>query len=471
MKLAFVYRAPVTPAAAHRLVYRDENFADRPGWREVVARTAPGLVLAASSVPERDRSRALSEYPADLLDNPPQVSEADLVVERDDLPAAALATTGPPITSTRATPPRTGDASSGFDGKIAAPGPGGPTSRSERSVPRMAAPRPAGVPGPAMTPAPERPGQPAATTPGPSVSAPATAAIPTVAPEVSTRAAGSADSTVALARTGLTDLMTRRDMGTGLLLFTLATAAALGAFHALEPGHGKTVVAAYLVGSRGTAWHAVLLGLAVTVSHTAGVFLLGAVTLYASRYVMPDRLYPWLGAISGLAIAGVGLALLRQRWPGQPHGHSHDHHAHSPAWPEHPHGHDHTHDGEHEHHHHHHHVPEGPVSARSLLAMGLSGGIVPCPGALVVLLAALAWRRLGLGILLVVAFSAGLAAVLVAVGILVVHARRLLGRIRGDGPLTTRWLPLASSAVITVLGFVIAWQALAGSGIIALPLG
>jgi ABC-type nickel/cobalt efflux system permease component RcnA len=103
--------------------------------------------------------------------------------------------------------------------------------------------------------------------------------------------------------------------------------------------------------------------------------------------------------------------------------------------------------------------------------MGLSGGIVPCPGALVVLLSALAWRRLGLGILLVVAFSAGLAAVLVAVGLLVVHARRLLGRIRGDGPLTTRWLPLASSAVITVLGFVIAWQALAGSGIIALPLG
>ena len=111
------------------------------------------------------------------------------------------------------------------------------------------------------------------------------------------------------------------------------------------------------------------------------------------------------------------------------------------------------------------------MSVRSLFALGLSGGIVPCPGALVVLLSALAWRRLGLGILLVVAFSVGLAAVLVAIGVLMVHARRLLGRVRADGPLTTRWLPLASSAVITVLGVLIAVQALAGAGIIGFRLG
>ena len=96
---------------------------------------------------------------------------------------------------------------------------------------------------------------------------------------------------------------------------------------------------------------------------------------------------------------------------------------------------------------------------------------MPCPGALVVLLSALAWRRIGLGILLVVAFSVGLAAVLVAIGLLMVHARRLLGRVRGDGPLATRWLPLASSAVITVLGVLIAVQALAGAGIIGFRLG
>ena len=319
-------------------------------------------------------------------------------------------------------------------------------------------------------------------------------------------ASGGAASRPPGSRSALTDLVTRRDLGPGLLLFAMATAMVLGAFHALEPGHGKTVVAAYLVGSRGTAWHAVLLGLAVTVSHTAGVFLLGAVTLYASRYVMPERLYPWLGALSGLAIAAVGLALIRQRWAGSPHGHGHDHgHAHSHAHDHEPHVHPHSHDdsphidpqthehaspshaphhheappahvhdhddGRHAHHHHHHHVPAGQASVRGLLALGLSGGIVPCPGALVVLLSALAWRRLGLGILLVVAFSVGLAAVLVAIGILMVHARRLLGRLRDDGPLTTRWLPLASSAVVTVLGVLIAVQALANAGIIGFRLG
>jgi ABC-type nickel/cobalt efflux system permease component RcnA len=533
MKLAIAYRAPVDVARNHRLTYRDENFAGRLGWREVVARAAPGVVLAASSVPERDRSGELSHYPADLLDSPPQVSEADIAV--DLVQAAAVAEV--------AGEPRAGGGS-----------PASLRSRGARTIP-IVEPEPAALATgraqaaesarfAALRPAPERVASPAearartaetpapgpadlikalATEPGgPTGAAAKRAAAPSFAREASGgRGTGNT----------LTDLMTRRDMGTGLLMITVATAMVLGAFHALEPGHGKTVVAAYLVGSRGTAWHAVLLGLAVTVSHTAGVFLLGAVTLYASRYVMPDRLYPWLGAVSGLAIAGVGLALLRQRWRGQPrgrgHGHEHGHahpgqldvhgrdhardgdHAHDRD-DDHVHGHggdhahehgqrahdhhashdahyghghrggsaghahaDHQHAGGHHHggRHHHHHVPEGPMSLRSLLAMGLSGGIVPCPGALVVLLSALAWRRLGLGIVLVVAFSVGLAAVLVAIGLLVVHARRLIGHMRGDGPLTTRWLPLASSVVITALGALIAVQALAGAGIIGFRLG
>jgi len=111
------------------------------------------------------------------------------------------------------------------------------------------------------------------------------------------------------------------------------------------------------------------------------------------------------------------------------------------------------------------------MSMRGLLTLGLSGGIVPCPGALVVLLSALAWQRLGLGILLVLAFSVGLAAVLVAIGVLMVHARRLLGRLRDDSPLTARWLPLASSAAVTVLGVLIAVQALAGGNILGFRVG
>ena len=114
----------------------------------------------------------------------------------------------------------------------------------------------------------------------------------------------------------------------------MAVSVGLGAFHALEPGHSKTVVAAYLVGSRGTAWHALMLGLIVTVTHTAGVYVLGAVTLFASHYVVPERLYPWLGVTSGLIIAGLGLSLFLRRYAGSDHPQSHAH----------AHGHSHTHD-------------------------------------------------------------------------------------------------------------------------------
>jgi ABC-type nickel/cobalt efflux system permease component RcnA len=260
-------------------------------------------------------------------------------------------------------------------------------------------------------------------------------------------------------------------MGPGMILFAAAVAATLGAFHALEPGHGKTVVAAYLVGSRGTAAHAVLLGLIVTASHTAGVYLLGGVTLYASRYIVPERLYPWLGVTSGLIIAGLGFYLFLRRYAGEthPHGHGHSHHpGHS-----HDHGLPHTHEHAHDQHHHHghHHVPAGTVSIRQLLALGITGGIVPCPAALVVLLSAVALRRIGFGLFLIVAFSVGLAAVLVAIGLLMVYARRFMTHFQGEGPLVTRWLPLASSAVITVLGIAIAAQALLSAGIVQVRLG
>jgi ABC-type nickel/cobalt efflux system permease component RcnA len=250
--------------------------------------------------------------------------------------------------------------------------------------------------------------------------------------------------------------MTGPDLGLGLLLGALAVAAGLGALHALEPGHGKTVVAAYLVGSRGTARHAMLLGLIVTASHTAGVYLLGAVTLYASRYVVPERLYPWLAASSGMIIAILGFTLFLRRYAGRHSGHHHPHGDHDQ-------GH-HDHDGHHD-HGHHHRVPAG-VSLSQLFALGVSGGIVPCPAALVVLLSAVALRRVGFGLLLIVAFSAGLAAMLMALGLLVVHARRLMARFTGEGPLITRWLPLTSSAIVTVVGVTITLQALASAGII-----
>jgi ABC-type nickel/cobalt efflux system permease component RcnA len=244
------------------------------------------------------------------------------------------------------------------------------------------------------------------------------------------------------------DLIARREPGAGIVVAALLVAVALGAFHALEPGHGKTVVAAYLVGSRGTVRHALILGLVVTASHTAGVYLLGGVTFYASQHVVPERLYPWLSLGSGLTIAVLGAAMFLRRFAGGGHGHPHDHaHAH-----DHAHSHPHAHDG--------HDHGDAPVSLRALVALGVSGGIIPCPAALVVLLSALSMHRVGFGLVLIVAFSVGLAAVLVIIGVLMVYAGRLMARFREDGPWIRRWLPLTSSAVMTLLGLGIAVQAM-----------
>jgi ABC-type nickel/cobalt efflux system permease component RcnA len=296
----------------------------------------------------------------------------------------------------------------------------------------------------------------AITAPAPSLGSAPPPAAPVTSPDLP-RLRANAQGTP---RTAFTELMAMRELGLGIILFAMVVAAGLGAFHALEPGHGKTVVAAYLVGARGTAWHAVVLGLIVTVSHTAGVYLLGAVTLYASRYIVPERLYPWLGAASGLTIAALGVVLFLRRYAGERHPRRHDHEAHVEEG------------GPHRHHgaHAHHHSADGPVSLRALLALGITGGIVPCPAALVVLLSAVALRRVGFGLLLIVAFSAGLAAVLIGIGFLMVSARRFMARFQGEGPLITRWLPLTSAAVIALSGVVIAVQALASAGILDLRL-
>jgi ABC-type nickel/cobalt efflux system permease component RcnA len=269
-------------------------------------------------------------------------------------------------------------------------------------------------------------------------------------------------------RSSFTEMVAAPQLRLGIVLAAMAVAVGLGAFHALEPGHGKAVVAAYLVGSRGTVWHALMLGLIVTGTHTVGVYLLGVVTLLASHYVVPDQLYPWLGATSGLIIAGLGGSLSLRRYAALDHFQPHAHH--------HPHLHHHTHRAgvEHAHPHahqpHRHQHPQTMVAPRDLLALGITGGIVPCPAALVVLLSALSLNRVGLGLLLIAAFSLGLAAVLIAIGILMVYAHRLMARFQGDGALLTRWLPLTSAALMTGFGLAIALQALVSADILRIQL-
>lgn len=269
-------------------------------------------------------------------------------------------------------------------------------------------------------------------------------------------------------------------VGWGLLF-----AFAFGAVHALSPGHGKTMVAAYLVGSRGTPRHAFTLGLVVTITHTFGVFALGFALLFASRYIVPEKLFPALSALSGLIIFGVGLWLFMSRYQGlqnvhsqahEGHAHSHDdEHAHDHAHD----GHAHSHDDEHSHSHdahgagvhshggraHSHAVPAGPITTKTLVALGVSGGIVPCPEALVVLLAAIKLHRIGYGLILIVAFSLGLAAALIAIGMLVVSARQRLTRFGalGEDSKLVRYLPLGSAAVITLIGAALTLQATLGS--------
>jgi nickel/cobalt exporter len=241
---------------------------------------------------------------------------------------------------------------------------------------------------------------------------------------------------------GLAGLFADAAAGDGVLVLLLLAAFGWGAVHALSPGHGKAMVAAYLVGTRGTARHAAALGATVTVAHTAGVLLLGVVALTLSAFVLPEQLYPWLNLASGLLVVVVGAAVLRSRARRRTHARGHHHHDHE----------GHTHGG-----HTHSHHPDD-LSARGLLAMGASAGLIPCPSALVVLLGAVAQHQLALGLIMIVAFSLGLAATLTALGIAVVHASRAATRLPVPGRVITA-LPTASALVIVGVGVMLTFQA------------
>ncbi len=293
---------------------------------------------------------------------------------------------------------------------------------------------------------------------------------------------------LAVSRDRLAELISVDRLTVGVALLGLLIACAVGAVHALSPGHGKTVVGAYLIGSRGTPRHALFLGLTVTFTHTAGVFALGLVTLFATQYILPERLFPLLTFVSGAMVLGVGGNMFIRRLasatgigiPAQAHGpaelaHSTDAGANSAdANGADANGADaaamcHSHGGQ-----AHSHVLPGadgsPVTWRSLLALGISGGILPCPSALVVLLSAFALHRVGYGLLLVLAFSIGLAGALTAIGLLFVCAGRAMKTPARMAPLT-RWLPVGSALIIGCIGAGICYEALVQSKVSTLPPG
>lgn len=315
-------------------------------------------------------------------------------------------------------------------------------------------------------------------------------------------------------------------LSSGVILLAIFVSLIAGASHALSPGHGKTVVAAYLVGSRGTIWHAVFLGIVVTLTHVSSVLLLGVITLVFYQYVVPDRLNPILESFSGLLIVIIGITIFFRRYGAyqrkkvlknlgitsshfhhhhpmhdeeeedhdhehlhiHDHDHSHDHwhdshghvhenrddrehvHTHTDEQVdeyEDEHDHDHNHEYAHEHgpHTHTHEIP-ADANWRDLLVLGITGGIVPCPAALLVLLSAVALHRLLFGLLLIVFFSIGLAAVLITIGILMVSAKQLLDRyVKNEESFA--WLQIASPVLVTLLGLVIFLRGLQIGGFIS----
>jgi nickel/cobalt transporter (NicO) family protein len=394
--------APVDSPSAVRL--QDGTFPDRVGWKAIVAEPGEGTAVRTRA-PSGDPTDGLRRYPEDLLNSPLDRREATFQVKPGDGTLVAPRTENGDFTTSR----------SGSDGFAA--------------------------------------------------------------------------------------LFERAAAGEGVLALLLLAAFGWGALHALSPGHGKAMVAAYLVGTKGKARHAVALGGTVTIAHTIGVFALGFVTLALSQYVLPEDLYPWLNLVSGLLVVVIGAGVLRSRvrWararrekaaagialqaekgPSAEGGHSHTHghgHGHGAGLQHfldhlrgrphgHDHGHDHGHGDSHGHHHGHghDHDHDHTVTKRSLIGLGAAAGIIPCPSALVVLLAAISQHEVALGLLLIVAFSLGLAGTLTALGLGVVYARRLLPRLSvprfGRAARVGAALPAASAVAIVGVGCVLTANAI-----------
>jgi nickel/cobalt transporter (NicO) family protein len=421
--------------AGGSLTYTDTNLEGRVGWREITA-IGDRATLEAVDVPSTSPSARLTTYPQDQLSSPLSQRTASLRFHPGGPPAAPLA--GP------------GGGSSG----ASAAGSGGGSAR-DNPTPRVE-----------------------------------------LAPGAVQR--GGVDRATA----AFTALVGERSLSPVFALVTLLLAVGLGAAHALAPGHGKTVMAAYLVGLGGTLRQAATIGATVTLTHTAGVLLLGLV-LTTSRAVAPERVYPWLGLGSGLLLAGVGIGLLVRARPGHdhhphphgqehhphPHNHGHDHGRHQPqpltpqpalAMPGPPEGEpnrpgdgmpasvhspDHEpHPSDHDHPPPHHHDHRGaapgagrPVGWRGLVALGLAGGLVPSPSAVVVLLGGIALGQAWFGVALVLAYGLGMATTLTGVGLLLAHLRtRLDGRLRVPAGSVLgrlgRLLPAATASVIVLVG-------------------
>ena len=422
MRLVCEYAAPLLTALAGATEVRfvDRSSPGRIGWREIVVR-GDGVTLTgdpgALGAPGGGISHRLTTYPQDLLSTPLAMTEATVVATPGGASAAApcIADAFPLATEPTAT-------MAGF-GCEPSPAVGGSVAGET-----------------ATQPVTQRATQPAA------------AAVP-----------GGVGGEIA-------SLLQARDLTPPIVIVSLLTAMALGAAHALTPGHGKTVMAAYLVGTRGTPRHALALGLTVTLAHTIGVLLLALVVLSVSR-VTPESFNHVTGIVSGVLVVGIGgwlfvsqglPAVRRRLHRADRHDDDHDDHGHDHHHgPDHDQGHDvnHSHAGV-----SHRHLPDDgtPLTWRSLFALGLFGGLVPSVNALIILLATLATGRAAYGLVLVVAFGAGMALVLGGIGLGLLYASRWMARSPSSSALggVLALAPAITSGIIVAVGLLVTGQAI-----------
>jgi nickel/cobalt transporter (NicO) family protein len=420
MVCGFVATLAAPLGAGSQVSYADTSSPDRLGWREIVV-TGSGVSLTAAAGELRTTSTSgrLTKYPTNLLTQ-----------ALEDMAVTVVATPGGPAVAT-------------FDIPDAAP---------------LAGAAPVAV-------ASQPPGRPQATD---------MASVDTVAAAPDPAAAGSVPGGVGSG--DLPSIFRSADLSPFVLLVSILTAAALGAGHALTPGHGKTLMAAYLVGTRGTPLHAAGLGLSVTLSHTLGILVLAALVVGAGGLLPPDvvvKAAPLIAAFSIVAIGGwmlIGEARrrLRIRAAAQSHQQAHDH------GEEHHHDHVTDHEQPHpattgEHSHggvsHSHLPPTGTtISWRSLFVLGLAGGLIPSTSALLILLGSIAAGRPAFGFVLVVAFGLGMALVMGGIGLALVLARGRLDRVDAGSRLgrVSGFVPLAAASLVFGLGLYLTVQAVAG---------
>ncbi len=253
----------------------------------------------------------------------------------------------------------------------------------------------------------------------------------------------------------LSDLVAREAQTPLWVLLTILAAFGLGALHGLEPGHGKALLAFTLVGARATFKQALILAAALTFAHTIAVLILGAVLTFASGFAT-ERLFAWITLISGVAVAFIGARSLTAAVARAAHDREHSR-AHASGL-------EHAHDHHHEHGHSHAIPGAAPLRFRSAVVAAMSGGIAPCPAAIVVLLTALHLHRAGYGLLLIVVFSLGLAAVLSGLGLAVVHGAAWLGRHTLFAGVA-RVAPFVTAAVISIIGATVFAQGLVAQGL------